>query len=232
MARPAREANFFRIWSPNMAYILGYWWADGHMRIKKNTGAHEIAIASNDWEHLTVMAACIGEKYYLRRVLQNADTFSAEFCSKQMFQDIEAHGGTPAKSKTIKFPDVPTEYVAHFVRGVIDGDGTLAWNGIRPVIQIYSGSREFLEKLATEVERATGIPAPNIAANRANWYLKWSTIRAKCLAAWLYEINEGLALPRKAAIAAQFIDWQPRKRPAQKMITEVMQQNFSLYLPS
>jgi hypothetical protein len=77
----------------------------------------------------------------------------------------------------------------------------------------------------------TGIPAPNIVANRTLWYVKWSTIRAKCLAAWLYVENPGLALDRKAAIATDFIAWQPKKRPHTGTITEAMKLRFAAYLP-
>lgn len=58
-----------------------------------------------------------------------------------------------------------------------------------------------------------------------------STIRAKCLAAWLYVENPGLALDRKAALAAKFIKWQPKKRPERGTITEGMRMHFAAYLP-
>lgn len=61
MGRPPRSVDFFRVWSPEMAYILGYWWADGCMRIKSNTGAYEIQIASNDFAHLETIAQVIGQ---------------------------------------------------------------------------------------------------------------------------------------------------------------------------
>ena len=230
MGRPPRSADFFRSWSPTMAYVLGYWWADGCMRIKRNTGAHTIEIASNDLDHLEEIARQIGGNYDLRKVSLLSNTYSVAFCSKEMYQDLEALGGTPRKSRTIGFPTVPTELLPHFVRGVIDGDGTLAWNGDRPVLQIYSGSHQFLVDLVGAVETETGIPAPNITANRDNWYIKWSTTRAKCLVGWLYFGNPGLALERKAAIAARFLEWQPKKRPEHGTITEAMRQNFPAYL--
>jgi hypothetical protein len=114
---------------------------------------------------------------------------------------------------------------------VIDGDGTLVWNGIRPVIQLYSGSPTFLAALGAAIATETGIPAPEIATNRDNWYLKWSTIRAKCLAIWLYREHQGLALDRKAVIANQFMEWQPKKQPNQGTITEAMRMRFAAYLP-
>ena len=98
MARPPRHAEFFRVWTPEMAYVLGYWWADGYMYIKPNTGAHEVRIASNDVDHLLVMAQTVGGKFDLRKVTPHSNTYVISFCSKEMYQDILAHGGTPRKS--------------------------------------------------------------------------------------------------------------------------------------
>lgn len=231
MGRPPKIAEFFRVWTPEMAYVLGYWWADGYMYIKPH-GAHEIEIASNDRDHLEAIAQVIGGNYSLRKVSSQANCYEITFCSKEMYQDLETHGGTPRKSRTTNFPYIPPELLSHFVRGVVDGDGTLSWNGDRPIIHIYSASRQFLSNIAVGIEQITGIPAPNLGVNRTNAYIKWSTIRAKCLAAWLYIDNPGLALERKAAVAARFLAWQPKKKPERGTVTDEMRRKFPGYLPS
>lgn len=232
MARPANVVPFFRAWTPEMAYVLGYWWADGCMYLKPCTTAHEVRFASNDREHLETVAQVVGAKYDIRKVSVTANTYVVSFCSKEMFRDLEALGGSPHKSRTIGFPPVPSELLPHFVRGVVDGDGTVSWNAGKPIVQIYSGSQAFLEALAVAVERGTGIPAPNLSKNRENWYIKWSTMRAKCLVAWLYFDHPGIAMERKAAIAAQFVEWQPKKRPAKGTITDEMRLRFVSYILS
>ena len=230
MGRLPRVADFFRIWSPEMAYVLGYWWADGYMRIHPTTKAHLIEIASVDQEHLELMAQAIGGNYHTRKVTAASECRDVTFCSVAMYNDLLALGGMPNKSNVIGFPSIPPELVPHFVRGFVDGDGTLAWNGDRPVLQIYSGSPQLLFDMAQAIEQATGIPAPNVVANRALWYLKWSTTRAKCLVGWLYVDNAGLALARKFVIAQNFLQWQPKKRPERGTITEEMRQKFATYL--
>lgn len=232
MARTARHVDFFRRWSPEMAYILGYWWADGCMYIKPSTTAHEVKFASKDRPHLALIAGVIGESQYTRPVTKGSDCYDMTYCSKEMYYDLLALGGTPHKSHTTSMPSVPQQLLAHFIRGCVDGDGTLVWNGDRPVIQIYSASSKLLVGLSQAIETETGIPAPNVVANRTLHYIKWSTIRAKCLAAWLYVENAGLALERKAAIAANFLAWQPKKRPERGTITEGMRERFAAYLPS
>jgi hypothetical protein len=201
------------------------------MRIKRNTGAHEIEIAGNDRDHLEQIARIIGGNFQLRNVASDSACYKIIFCSKEMYRDIETLGGTPRKSRSIGFPAVPAELLPHFVRGVVDGDGTLAWNEDRPVLHIYSASRQFLSDMAIAIAQATGIPAPTPRANRTSAYIKWSTIRAKCLAAWLYIDNQGLALSRKAAIAARFLQWRPKKKPERGTITDEMRLHFPDYLP-
>lgn len=170
MGRPARSVDFFRVWTPEMAYVLGYWWADGCMRVKANTGAHLIAIAGNDRAHLQTMAQVIGVNSYLRRVSLSSQCYELGYCSKEMYQDLLEHGGTPHKSRTIGFPSVPPALLAHVTRGVVDGDGTLSWNAGRPILQMYSASRPLLADMAMAIEGATGIPAPNLSTHRENAY--------------------------------------------------------------
>jgi hypothetical protein len=214
-----------------MAYVVGYWWADGYMRHRLDNGAHIVEMASVDKEHLLALADTIDAKYSLRKVKAVGECYSVEFCNRGLYEDLLALGGMPNKSNVIGFPSIPEEHLVHFVRGFVDGDGTLAWNGDRPVLQIYSGSKQLLTDMAAAIERQTGIPAPNVVANRALWYLKWSTVRAKCLAAWLYVENPGLALERKARIAERFLQWQPKKRPERGTITDEMRLRFAVYLP-
>ncbi|WP_238613242.1 LAGLIDADG family homing endonuclease [Candidatus Oscillochloris fontis] len=231
MPRTARPIDFFRVWSPEMAYVLGYWWADGYMRHRSDNGAHIVEIASIDRDHLLTMAQVIGGSCSFRKVSAKGDCYHIEFCNRDLYNDLISLGGMPNKSNVIGFPVLPNHLLVHFVRGFVDGDGTLSWNGDRPVLHIYSGSYQLLADMAVAIAEQTGIPAPNVVANRSLWYIKWSTIRAKCLAAWLYVEHPGLALDRKAAIAATFLDWQPKKRPERGTITEEMRVQFHAYLP-
>lgn len=69
MGRSPRGVNFFRDWSPEMAYVLGLWWADGYMYIKPH-GAYEIEIASTDREYLELIGRVIGTILYTTKGFQ------------------------------------------------------------------------------------------------------------------------------------------------------------------
>ena len=82
MGRPARHADFFRVWTLEMAYVLGLWWAEGCMRIKAH-GAHEFEIANNNRDHLERIAQVIGGNYDLRKVSQDSECYKVIFVAKR-----------------------------------------------------------------------------------------------------------------------------------------------------
>ena len=52
--------SFFKSWNHEMAYILGYWFADGIMCTQKSCGSYIVSIGSKDVEHLESLRNLIG----------------------------------------------------------------------------------------------------------------------------------------------------------------------------
>ena len=65
---------------------------------------------------------------YLRLQVQQKSTPTLIINSKEIKKDLEILGIISNKSLTVPFPNVPEEYLASFVRGVIDGDGWVGKN--------------------------------------------------------------------------------------------------------
>lgn len=224
--------SFFDTWSPAMAYTLGYWFADGNI-YNQPGGGYFVSIGSKDLAHLELLRAAIGQGSFAR--ITGSDVFKLVICRKAMYEDLLRLGGSERKSLTLTWPAVPAEHLPHFVRGYVDGDGCLGWN--RPNNSVFpwlgmSGTRAFLIGLAAEVEYQTGIPIPTChkASDSAIHKIAWYGLAAKCLAIWLYHQHLGLALERKAKIAAEFAAWQPiifRK----KRVTPRMWELFGECLP-
>jgi hypothetical protein len=148
--------DFFKKWSRDMAYILGFMYADGNM-IKNKRGGHYIAVYSND-------------KYLLRKILDVMESnhkiaerkSSAGMCyqfqigSKEMFQDLLCLGLTPNKASRMRLPIIPRKFIGDFIRGFFDGDGNV-WVGrvhkerktSHMTIRVYftSASFDFLKDL-------------------------------------------------------------------------------------
>ena len=82
--------------------------------------------------------------------------------SKSIYNDLIRLGLSPRKSRTVKMPPVPEEFLPDFARGVFEGDGSYYFekrnkprNRLR--IAFTSGSRDFIHEFAEGLARM-GLP--------------------------------------------------------------------------
>src|SRR3989344_9450685 len=122
-----RELNhdFFKKWSPDMAYVLGFFAADGSM-IKKNRGAHFIEFTITDRVVLEQIQQVTNSTHRIaeRERGGNSKTgYRLQIGSKKWFGDLTRLGLMQNKSKKLPLPKAPQKYFGDFVRGYFDGDG-------------------------------------------------------------------------------------------------------------
>ena len=119
---------FFKTWSPSMAYVLGFFAADGTM-IANNRGAHFIEFHITDKEVLLQIRSAVGSNHKIgirnRNVRETKwkTGYRLQIGSKEWFADLNKLGFAPNKSLVLKFPKIPNKFFGHFVRGYFDGDG-------------------------------------------------------------------------------------------------------------
>ena len=112
--------NYFKEWSPNMAYILGFWFADGCISSKR---IFSIKLHKKD-------------KYLLEKIMKDMGSnkplygVDRKYCclsisSKNIYEDIVKLGGKERKSLDVEFPVIPQKYMSYFIRGLWDGDGSI-----------------------------------------------------------------------------------------------------------
>lgn len=119
--------SFFKKWSPEMAYVLGFFAADGNM-IKNNRGAHFIGFYSNDRELLASIRTILKSDHKIgikRQVPPSCNSYQIQIGSKEIFNDLISLGLSPNKSRTLRFPKVPRIFFNDFLRGYFDGDGNV-----------------------------------------------------------------------------------------------------------
>jgi len=112
--------SYFKTWSPNMAYILGYIASDGCLH-SHDTG---ISIVSKDKDILDTISDELESTYCVGP--HSANAYHIQIYSSEIYADLIALGLTPRKSLTLKHPSVPSEYLPHFIRGIFDGDGCVS----------------------------------------------------------------------------------------------------------
>ena len=219
--------DFFKVWTPEMAYVLGYWWADGNML--QTAAGKRVSFTSKDGEHLEQIVRVIGVG---RVTTKGGKYYELAIKRADMYDDLLQLGGTPGKSLTATWLAPPSEFLRHFVRGFVDGDGSLYWLLTKitthPRIQVV-GTEQFLRGMALAIENQTGSPVPTCFPSENIWRMTWSGMYAKCLASWLYEGCD-VCLERKRSIALEFFRWQP-KLYRRKHITPKMGALFGQLLP-
>ena len=92
--------DFFKVWSHDMAYILGLWWADGC--IMSGT-QFDITLHKNDQYLLEQISSKMKSNYPL---YHNRNCRRFTITSQEIYNDIKKLGGMERKSLKICFPDI------------------------------------------------------------------------------------------------------------------------------
>lgn len=154
----AVDHDFFsRIDTEAKAYALGFISADGHLDVKSRTLI--IALQQRDEEHLLTLRGLMGStaKIFHRDCGASHTTKTypqaiMSITSGPMAQNLIRWGITQQKTQELTWPtDLPSHLMRHYLRGFIDGDGSLirfrdgrlafSVSGVVPVI---SGIQSFL----------------------------------------------------------------------------------------
>jgi len=141
--------DFFKHWSCNMAYVLGFWFADGCICKRKGSGNFLIAQQTKDKYILEKILNVMGADYPVMTASTRVNGSQFEISSESIYNDIVSLGGMPKKSLKVRFPNVPDLFVPDFIRGVFDGDGSISVNPVNHHFSCYicGGSHEFLSEM-------------------------------------------------------------------------------------
>ncbi len=154
--------NFFLTWSNEMAYVLGVIFTDGNINPgskrdpsqKTTTRSPRLTIAQKEPELLNKVSKLMNCDMKLRHRKKRGiggALYIFDICSEKIYDDLINFGLSPQKSKTIEFPNIPQEFVCHFIRGCWDGDGSILFDQNRLVASYISGSKKFIERLVEEL---------------------------------------------------------------------------------
>ena len=216
---PKRNVEtFFNSWSPNMAYILGYFASDGCMYQNKR-GSCYISFTSTDIELIELVKQLMGVSNRVERYQSPKKTWKIRYVlqigSKKLYERLLRIGFTSNKSLTLIFPEVPDEMLAHFLR-YFDGDGCATFNDrLRKdrnnmiysnlLIRFTCGNQNFLKTIQTKLKFALGIQGSLFPHGATAYDLAYSTQDVIKLYSFLYP-NAGVpCLRRKQVILSRGI---------------------------
>lgn len=197
--------EFFRRWTPAMAYVLGVIFTDGCLDLRTRRSKTVIrrvpylSIAQKEPELLRKVLTLMGSNARIshRKRMHYETGVSGEvyyfsFICKPIYADLLRLGLNPQKSTNLQFPTVPNDCVRHFIRGCWDGDGTVYVEKRRPnylQASYVSASLAFIRGMLLSLYTA-GFPKRKIhewSGKHRSYYFKYTGRQCTKLYHYLYD---------------------------------------------
>lgn len=193
-----------------MAYVLGFFAADGSM-VRNKRGGHFIEFTITDRcileqiQQATLSTHRIAER---RQRAGHKAAYRLQIGSKKWFEDLARLGFMQNKSKRLPLPEIPRKYFGDFVRGYFDGDGCVYFKQLQysdrknprwVLLTLFtSGSRPFLDSL-WHVLKMRGIHGGSLKKKTRGFELVFSHNDSVALHRIMYHTSKilELYLPRK-----------------------------------
>src|SRR3989344_2065110 len=127
--------DFFKTWTPEMAYVLGFIYADGNIMDSVISRTQYVSFDSVDREIIEKIKIALSSNHTIQIKPEKLVThpngtykskrgFRLRIGSREIFSDLLKLGLVPRKSLVTEFPeDIPVDCLGHFMRGYFDGDG-------------------------------------------------------------------------------------------------------------
>lgn len=210
---PRNELFFNLINTSEKAYWLGFMYADGCV----HSTNYEISINITDLEHVEKFKNAIGATNHKITTTTKAygdmknpkPLYQFSIKDKQLHNDLIKWGCVPQKSlKLKKIPNIPRDYISHFIRGFFDGDGSIHYlkgtDNYR--ISFTNGSSDFLNDIQKELSTNISLGKEN---NKNTYQLqiagKHQVMR---ILDYLYkDSNENIRLNRKYNTYLKCSEW-------------------------
>lgn len=213
------------MWSSNLAYIVGLLVTDGNL---SKDGRH-ITFRSSDYELLETVRKCLSLNNKIALSVNNGyakkPSYRLQFSNVKLYRWLLTIGITPNKTHTIGEISVPDEYFRDFLRGHLDGDGTIltyidkyakykehVYTYQRLYLKFISASEKHILWLQSKIDTLAKIHGSltkfiKLENNSTMWTIKYAKKNSLILLKWIYYDNSIPAMLRKRIIADKMIQY-------------------------
>jgi hypothetical protein len=206
-----KNHNYFKQWSNEMAYVLGFFCADGHLATSQNV--IYIQLHRKDDHILKNFIKFFNYEGPLH-YRQNSNTVQFSISSEEITKDLVNFGLTRHKSQELKWVEqIPEQFIPHFVRGYFDGDGHIGLaqahnpNDKKLIVKLVS-TLPFIQRLKSEFEKYYGSECGSIKDNKTYFELVYTgSNHTNSFLDWIYkDSTDETRLKRKYEIYSNFIN--------------------------
>lgn len=187
--------NLMDSWTKESAWVFGWILTDGCIN---DSFSPQVRIQLKDKEPLEIIQKLFKHSGELSCQLDKYWTFRAH--SVKLVNKLKELGITTNKSLTVGMPSIPEDVFSHFVRGVVEGDGSIVEDKTQDRLFVYinSASKDFIEQLSKRLlfKHKLRVFAESRRKNYLYRLVFWGKV-ALDLCNWIYTDSEGLRLTRK-----------------------------------
>ncbi len=201
-----------------MAYVLGFWFADGDM---KHERSYRVSFSSKDLVHLEHIKRVMDSDAKIYRFHRNGvlqDSYYLTLHSKGLHNSLSSLGGMRSNSTNLTFPSVPTDLLPDFIRGYFDGDGSVhyvtykATKNDKMYTEIRSnftcGTISFLEEIRRILTSKLGLAKRVIGQYGPHQFkLGYGQKDTAKLLHFMYYPEHTISLKRKADYLSKILLW-------------------------
>lgn len=213
-------------WSPKLAYVVGLLVTDGCL---SNNG-RSVILRSSDYSLLETFNKCLDIKNKIEETKSTKTSWAkkvsyrVQYGNIQFYQWLLSIGLTPAKTYTIGKIDVPDRYFRDFLRGHLDGDGSVFtytdkynhykgknYINTRVYTRFISASEKHISWLHKAMQRLSPVKGALLyriykrEGRVPMWEIKFSKYESLKLLRWIYYRKTLPTLERKRKIAENLL---------------------------
>lgn len=214
--------KYFDKWSHEMAYVLGYLYADGNLLHDQFSRGRYVSVTSIDEGMINTVKRLLNSEHTI--VIgpahdNNKSRFTLRMGNAALFNSLIKRGLYPNKSLTVRMPEIPDKFIRDFVRGYFDGDGCVylyrskgitADLIVRKLSIIFtSGSVKFLEDLLELLRYNLDLKQSKVYKGHRSFQLRFATSDTVKIFKFIYHGSGGLFLDRKLEIFKKYFQLRP-----------------------
>jgi hypothetical protein len=223
----AVNESFFKHWHPRMAYLLGYLYADGSLEDASYLRGKYLRLTSTDKITVTRIREWLESEHRITsRKPENGYAVKTRYClrigSHKIYDDLIKLGMHPNKSLSMCFPSVQAQYLSHFLRGYLDGDGCVFLEKAKGITQekiikrltiiFTSGSKKFLQELCNILHSTLQLRQTKVYNGWRSFQLRYGTVDSVELFKFIYaDCNPNTYLQRKFERFNEYFTLRPRR---------------------
>lgn len=218
-----------KIKGPNLWYLMGLITSDGNL---SSDGRH-IDITAKDCDFLTALKMRLGltNRVGVKNKGGTKQAYHIQFANRSFYDFLLSIGLMQNKSRVLGALKIPNQYFVDFLRGVIDGDGSMRmwthpsnkkeqWS-----LRIYSGSGKFVEWLDGMIVSLIRVQGKIYKHGETVWVLKYGKMAAREIVRKCY-YKDCFGLTRKIELAkkcdSSYIGWKQSKTVLKRNINAGM----------